>query len=255
MPDSVIDDPKPEGTPSPVPEPVVPVVEPVVAPEPSPVPESVPEPVPEPVVTKKPDWRDGRIAELTAKLNQAKAKQVEPAKTGTETEAEFEARVNARAEVLAAERTAVQNWDQACNAVFTNGSKLHPDFGDKLKELKSTINAGDQSEVQQYNDVLATVMETGKAPELLYELSQDPGEFRRLMTLSTVKRGMELAARAATLGAAPEPSNVPKPIRPISSTGAHFEEIQPDDAARGMKIPTAEWMRRREKQAEERGIQ
>lgn len=233
-----------EPTAAAVPEPVVAPVELVVA---------APEPVPVPAPKK--DWKDDRIAELTAKLNQARATKVEPPKTTDESDADFEARVNARAQVLADERVQTQTWNEKCAGVFTAGTAEYTDWKDKLGAVQSVVNAKDPNEVGQYNDVLAATIETGKAHQLVYQLGNDPGEFKRLMALTPVKRGMELATMAAKLDAAPEPSAAPAPITPIGSKGAAHEEITPDDPNRGMKLSTKEWMRRREAQAVERGIQ
>lgn len=246
MPDPVE---KKEPGPAAVPEVAAPVVaEPVAAVTAAPA---------EPVVPKK-DWRDARIAELTAKLNDAKtAAPAEPVvpKADTASEADFEARVAARAAVLADETVKLNEWNTRCNEVVTAGKSAFPDFDDKLTAVKSVVNAKDRNEVLQYNEVLAAAIETGKAPELIHALGSDPGKFAELMKLSPVKRGMELAALATGLSAAPEPSNLPKPITPVGGKGAQHEEIKPDDAGRGMKLSKVEWFKRREAQAAERGIQ
>lgn len=228
-----------------------PVVDPVVAAAPDPKPADLTPQVP---ATKK-DWRDDRISELTAKLNAEKARKVEPPQKPNEPDADFEARVAARAEILADEKAQVREWNEKCSAVFTEGTTTFSDFKEKLGAVQGVVNGKDPEEVRQYNEVLATAIETGKAPQLLHQLGENPGEFKRLMGLPVAKRAMELATMAARLDAKPEPSDAPKPITPIGSKGAHHEEITPDDPNRGMKLSTREWMARREKQAVERGIQ
>jgi hypothetical protein len=251
---------------------VEPVVEPKVEPK-APEPEAKVEPKVEPktepkVEPKAPaaagdppadlpkkDWKDSRIAELTAKLNQERAKKVEPPKGAAESEADFNARVEARAQQLVQEKTVLGDWDRRCNEVFAEGKSQFADFDSRVGEIKKTVDAKDPDEVQRYNTMIAAAMETGKAAELLHELGGDIGEARRLMALPPMKLAVELAQRAAKIEALPEPSGAPKPITPIGSGGVHYEGIAPDDANRGTKLPIAQWMALREKQARERGLQ
>lgn len=246
-------EPKVEPVVSAVVEPAV-KVEPVVA---APILEPKVEPKVEPVakVEPKADWRDSRIAELTAKLNAAKAAKVEPPQAAAEPDADFEARVQARAKVLADEQTTAREWNERCNQVATDGKAQFPDFMDRMNAIRGSVNPQDAGEVAGYNEVLAAAIETGKGPQLLHELGADPGEFRRLMTLSPVKRATELTTRAIKLDAAPDPSSAPKPITPLGSRGVHYEDIKPDDPVRGTKLPKADWFAARQKQAEERGLQ
>lgn len=205
----------------------------------------------------KPDWRDARIAELTHKLNAEKAKKAPaaaaPVQAQGETEAEFESRVAQRA----AEMAGITKWNEDCNAVAASGkAAFGPDFDKRLGAIQSVVNAGDQVEFNAYNEFLATAMETGKPHQLLFALGENPGEVKRLMGLSPVRRAMEMAGMASKLEAAPAPSGAPKPITPIGgSNGQHYEGISPDNSEHGMKLPKADWFARREKQAAERGIQ
>lgn len=203
----------------------------------------------------KPDWKDSRIAELTAKLNKERARVAEPPKAPAESEADFNARVEARAQVLASEKAAVQSWDDQCNAVARKGKEQFTDFDSRLWEIKRVVDANDPKEVAQYNTMLAAAIETGRAPELLHELGGDLSEARRLMALPPMKLAVELAQRAAKIEAVPEPSKLDKPIKPVGSGGVHYEGIAPDDAQRGTKLPIAIWMEQREKQARDRGLQ
>ncbi len=254
--------PDPEVTPTPSPTPApTPTPEPTPTPTPDPTPAPTPEPAPDPTPTKEAkDWRDARIAELTAKLNAERLKKAPvaaapaPVKNVGESQAEFDARVNARAAELAAGAA----WDSKCNTVFDAGKAEFPDFADRVAAVSALVDGQDPVEVQQYNEVLATAMETGKAHQIIHQLGEKPGEFKRLMGLPPVKRAMEIASMAGKLEAAegaPEPSKAPKPITPIGGKGVHYDGIAPDDAARGMKLPKATWFAEREKQARERGMQ
>lgn len=213
---------------------------------------------PEVKVVPKSDWRDARIAELTAKLNQAKAAKVELPKGAAESEEQFNARVESRAKVLADEALVTRTFNERCTDAAKSATTAHPDFTERFNQVKSVINGADEAEVVAYNSVLAAALETPNPGEVLYDLSADPGEFRRIMSLPPVRMGVELATRAAKLGVtppAPEPSALPKPITPIGSRGEHYEGIAPDDANRGTKLPLKEWMARREAQVKERGLQ
>lgn len=235
---------------------VEPVVEPAVEPKAEPVVVAKVEPV-VPVVEPAPkkDWKDSRIAELTAKLNQERAKKVEPPKAEGESQAEFDARVEVRAQALAEEKSSVSAWNRQCNEVALKGREQYTDFDTRLDGIKQAVDANDPREVQQYNTLLAAAIETGRASELLHELGADVGEARRLMALSPMKLAIELTQRAAKLEAIPDPSAAPKPIKPVGSGGVHYEGIKPDDPNRGTKLPIGEWMKQREAQARERGLQ
>lgn len=224
--------------------PVVPVTPPVVT-----------EPEPKPVVEVKPDWRDARIAKLTHDLNAARATPVTPVQKPDETDATFQARVDEAATAKAGQMAAQADWDRQCNSVAEAGKKEFPDFNARLGTITASINAQDPAEVSAYNEVIAAAIETGQAHKVIYALGADPGEYQRIMKLSPVKRAMELGKMAMTLVNDKEPSGLPKPITPVGSGGLHYEGITPDDPKRGTKLPLKEWMKQRDAQAKERGIQ
>lgn len=246
--------------------PVAPVVEPPVVPPvvPTPVVATPVEPVPAVVpatpapATPKKDWKDDRIAKLTHDLNESRRAQAAvpaaPQAPG-ETDAQFQARVDEAANAKAGMMAAQAEWDRATGAVVDLGSKEFPDFNSRVGAITSSINVQDPAELAAYNDVIAGAMETGQAHKVIYALGADPGEFQRLMRLSPVKRAMELGSMASKLINDKPPSNLPAPIVPINSSGTHYEGIAPDDPKSGNKLPTKEWMRLRDAQARERGIQ
>lgn len=215
----------------------------------------------EPEPAKPEDWRDKRIAELTHKLNEARRAQPQaPAAVQAqgETEAAFQARVNAEAEKRALAIAATVDWNRQCNEVAQAGQKDFPDFNSRLSAVQGVVNNQDPEDVRQYNEVLAAAIETGQAHRLIHALGENPGEVRRLMAASQVKRGVELARMADRLTVKPseaEPSGAPKPVTPIGSHGIHYESLKPDDPVNGMKLPKSEWFKQREKQAAERGMQ
>lgn len=205
----------------------------------------------------KTDWRDARIAELTAKLNRERAaKAAPPPKDEGESEADFEARV----ERLATAKAAQAEWDRQCNAVAAQGRTEFSEegFNERLGKILTVVDHQDAGEREAYNGVLQAAIETGAAHKILFSLGDNPGEVRRLMGLSPTKRAVEIAQLASKLvaGAAAEPSSAPKPITPIAGgSGKHYEGIAPDNPEHGTKLPKSDWFARRQKQVEERGLQ
>lgn len=246
----------PAPVPAGAPEPTKPeaVAKPEATP-PSPAPAPAPEPTkPEP--TK--DWKDDRIAKLTRDLNEARraaAAALAPVQKPGESEADFNARVDAAASAKAAQLAAQADWDRQCNAVADAGRKEFPDFNERLGRIQATVNGQDPAEVATYNEVISAAIETGQGHKVLYALGADPAEYQRLVKLNPVKRAMEIGAISQRLVNDKEPSGAPKPITPIGSSGEHYEGIKPDDPTRGMKLPMKEWMKQREEQARAQGIQ
>ncbi len=235
-----------------------PTPEPTPAPIPEPTP--TPEPTPAPAAAAPPakDWKDARIAELTAKINALKsAPTPAPVAAPGETPEAFTARVQEEAGRLAAQIAEVNDFNNKCNTVAEQGKKEFPDFDSRIAAARSVVNGQDVVEVAQFNAVLSAALETGVAHKLLHALGETPGEVKRLMGLSPMKMGMEMAMRAAKLGAgppAPEPSGAPAPIEPIGSRGKHYDGL--DTATpNGVKLPIGEWMKQREEHAAKIGIQ
>lgn len=240
-------------TPAPTPEPAKP--EATTKPEATPAPTPTTPEAPKPAPTK--DWKDDRIAKLTHDLNEARraAAAPPPVQKPGESEADFNARVDAAASAKATQIAAQADWDRQCNAVADAGRKEFPDFNERLGRIQATVNGQDPAEVATYNEVISAAIETGQGHKVLYALGADPAEYQRLMKLNPVKRAMEIGAMSQRLVNDKEPSGAPKPITPIGSSGEHYEGIKPDDPTRGTKLPLKEWMKQREEQARARGIQ
>lgn len=243
-------EPAPAPDPSPTPEPL-PEPEPSPEPEPEPAPSPEPEPEPAPAAVKPQDWRDRRIAQLTARLREEQRKNGaaapvagagEAAASGSETRtaAELDALVEARA----AERAAADSFNRQCNEAAAAGRAAFPDFDTRIVALKSLVEGGDATDLVRYNQLLLAAIETGEAPKLLHSLGQDLNEASRIMALSPVRMGIELARLAAKQ--AGEPSTAPRPIRALSPGSGSHDRIAPSDPDRADRLSTREWMARRE---------
>ena len=198
----------------------------------------------------KPDWRDKRIAKLTAQLREieksAAARQTVSGTTAPSDTAAIDARVAELAELRAAQ----QLFERDALALIEAGRASYPDFNDRVQAFAS-LQSTDPSENAKYTQLLQAVMDTGEGPKLLHSLGGDIEEAERLMRLSPTKLGIELA-RMATKVAEPV-SSAPKPIRPVGQGAAKTNvEISPDDKSRADQLSTREWMTRRNAQDAER---
>jgi uncharacterized protein with beta-barrel porin domain len=200
------------------------------------------------------DWRDRRIAQLTAKLREEQAKNAtKPVETTTTTQtqpvipdAEIDRRADIKAQALAAQRA----FDEACNSVVSAGRTAFPDFDARVAEMKRLITPNDANSGAAYNAFIAAAIATGEAPRLIHELGGNLNEAARIMALPPIQQGVELTKLA--LRAPADPTKAPKPPTPIRATGGSHDAIDPSDPERADNLSTAEWMRRREAQERER---
>lgn len=211
--------------------------------------EPVKEPTKEPV---KADWRDNEINRLRSQLERAKtaepkpAAPVAPAPALSTPDPDFESRVTARAREL----SAIEKFDADCvKAANAGKAAFGDDFTSRLKSITSNlVDPRDAASVTRYNMFLRDTLEAADGdPDLvakvIYELGGDLNEADRVMNLSSVKRGAELARLSAK-----EPSAVsgaPKPLTPIGGRGEKHETIKASDPGRADSLSTASWMERR----------
>lgn len=201
----------------------------------------------------KPDWRDARIAKLTGKLREAEEAKASAeaalaaagnGRGSTETQAEFDKRVAEAASRLVNQR----EFDRACEGVATAGREAFPDFDAKVGNLQRLVNNRDPQEVQAYGNLLQAAVDSGEGAKILHMLGSDLNEAARVLALSPVKMGLELAKLA---GAVPPKGDgsagLPKPIRTVADRGASREEIKASDPDRADKLDIKTWMARREK--------
>lgn len=220
-------------------------------------------PAPAAPQTPPKDWKDRRIDRLTAQLNAAR-REVEAAKAaGTpppaaaeERLAASEADLEALIEQRAQERAVQQEFTRRCNETADAGVAEFGDaeFRGRVQNLVGLVQGGGQDELARYYQLLGGAIDTGKGPALLHHLGGDLNEASRLLELSPTRMGIELerlARRLGDAGAAPAPSDAPRPIRPVGQAGnGSRATIAADDAERADQLSTAEWMRRRNAQVE-----
>lgn len=194
----------------------------------------------------KEDWRDRRIAQLTARLKtEAPAPKVEEApKADMVPAAEVDRLANERAAMLA-QRAA---FNQQCNDAAAQGRKDFPDFDASVGELFKLVDKSDPNSRQRYDQFLEAALETGEASKIIYSLGRDLNEAARIMDLSPIKRAQELASLAAS--DAQPVSTLPKPVQPVGGRNSGPGEISPDDPVRAEKLSSAEWHRRRQAQVD-----
>ena len=233
----VIEAPKVEGT-------VVPEVkaEPKVEPE-AKVEAKKEDPAPAP----KKDWREDRIAKLTAQLNEEREKnasKVEPkveAKPG-ESQADFDARVRQEAARLSAE----QSFNTRADAVATAARETYgaAEFNARLANIQSTINQKDPVEVGAYVRLVQTAMDTEDPGKVIFLLGEDPAKAANILAMSPTKMALEIAKLA--IAAPGEVSKAAKPLTIVEANNqSDRQEIDPSDPTRADKLSTAEWMKRR----------
>lgn len=196
----------------------------------------------------KPDWKDRRIAALTAKLREKE--QAKPAVKPEGVKPE-EQDLDALVESRVQQKVAIDAFNKACADAATAGRETFgaEEFDARLKQFQQVVDPTDQNQVIAYNTFLAAAIETGAAPKLIHALGGDLEEAERILSLPPVRMAVELTKLANK--DVTEVSGAPKPIRPVASgSGVAHTSISPDDASRSDQLSTAEWMKRRNAQVE-----
>lgn len=203
------------------------------------------------------DWRDRRIAELTARLRAEERKARAAPADGTQppvvppttTQAELDRLVDQRAQ----ERSAIQDYNRRCDEVFQAGQTAFSDFGDRVQNLQRLRDLSNPQDALTFNQFILAALETGSAPQVLHALGADLNEANRILSLAPVQMGVALARVADKLSAAAqETTAAPKPATPPAGggngPGTSHTAISPSDPDRADRLSTAEWMRRRNAQ-------
>ena len=199
---------------------------------------------------------DKRVDRLTARLRAAEQALVDAQRAGkAPVEADVQRLVEERASVLAEQqveqRLAVRAFNQTVQQVVEAGQRQYGKeaFAERIEGLKSIRDESDAQEMRQYDQLVSAIIETGEAPKLIDMLGQNPSEAQRLMGLTPIKLGIELARLAEK--SAPQPlTQAPKPIIPLANKGRSHEALSPNTSD-GDRLATAEWFKRREEQVRE----
>lgn len=259
MPDPAVSTPVPEPQPQPEPTPGPgPQItgstepDPVLVPVPVPTPELVPVPVPEPLVPEpvagpqSADWRDRRIAQLTAKLREANERAPLPAAAPAAPPVPAASGLTqADVEVRAQQLAAAQEFDRLCTAVAQDGKVAFPDFDSRLNQLKRLQNEADPNVAASYNAMIAAAVETGEGAKVIHLLGGDLEEASRIMSMTPMKMAVELTKLSQGAGAR-SVSAAPRPIVPIPASRGALNEIAPDDKDRADMLSDTEWFARRQ---------
>lgn len=193
-----------------------------------------------------------RIGKLTARLRSAEAALVARQAGGAATapdEAAIQRLIEERAEALAESKASAKvvqrDYDRRAQEAFDGGVTAYgkEEFTSRVEKLKSLRDDTDQAEVARYDTLIAAMLETGEAPKLVHLLGGDLEEAARLMELSPLKLGIELA-RLAAKDPPTRLSDAPKPITPINNRGRSHVALK-SEAPEGDSLSTDEWMRRR----------
>lgn len=200
------------------------------------------------------DWREKRIATLTARLREAEARAIPPvpvpgvdpatpAATGL-TQADVDRLAGEKAAQIAAQA----EFNRQCNEVAVKGQETFgkDPFMARVSALQKLADPQDPASVASYNQFLSAVLETEAPEKVIFDLGADLDEASRLMGLSPVRMATAVAKLAAAKDATV--SGAPKPITPIGSRGPSHEDIDPTDADKSDGLDTATWMKRREAQ-------
>lgn len=238
----------------PAPEPAA-SAEPLAGDEPSDSPAAVVDPEPLATPAKKiTDWRDQRIATLTAQNKELRAanKTAVPAPGApaglVPGSPEFEQEVDNRASAQAQ----IAEFNRQCNSAAAEGRTAYADFDARVGALKQLVDNNNPSEVLGYNQFLSAALETGAASTVLHALGGDLDEAARILALPPVRMAVELTKLATKVEEEKKLSGAPRPIRPVGGRGVTHEAIDPADPDRADGLSTKAWMERRERQLAQR---
>ena len=169
-------------------------------------------------------------------------------------EQQIEERARARATELALQ----MKFNEDTAKVLKAGRSGFPDFDEKVGALRTaTLDESDPESAKRYVGLVSGVLETAEgdatiAAKLIHSLGSDPETAERLLSLSPVGLGRELAKMAERPDPEP-PSKAPKPPSVVvGGRSASHTPIDPSDPTRAGQLSMAEWMARRAAQVKER---
>jgi len=219
------------------------------------------EPSPANSIGGKPDWKERRIAKLTAQLRETEAREaaLRQSSAGGLTEAEVETRAQARAAQLAEQRI----FNDQCERVMEEGKKSFPDFESQVQSLLRVVDQKDPAAMAAYISLVKGAIKTGAPEAIIHQLGGDLNEAQRLLDMSPVDQAFALSAIAqkttgrqtpagTTAGAPAGVSGAPKPVVPLGGAGRGMDMIDPTDPSKADRLSSREWFARREEQIRQR---
>jgi hypothetical protein len=229
------------------PAPETPPAEPAQAPEPAPEAEAAtagtetpsepetPANEPEKPAGTDEDWRDRRMARLTAQAREAERQVAAEREQRARIEAELRTlkgepettETKPDIDIAALARQMVEHerfqesfakWDEA-------GVKADPEFRDNCARLADLGG-------NQRPDFAQVLMDLDDSPRVVAELAKDPERAERILHMPSHKMALEIAKIAAktTAPAAPRVSKAPEPVRPLGGPGRTERDPMSDDA-------------------------
>lgn len=224
---------------------------PSTAASPGVAPVASPEPVGRPS-SQAPDWRDARLAKVTARNHELTAEQatlkaeLAALKAGQPAGPVVpEAEVNRRAQALADNRV----FQESAVKIETLGRGEFPDFDSKLRIMANTLDLRDPAEQAKYHGFITAAMAAGgdDTHRLLYGLASDLNEASRIMSLPPAQQGVALAKRGQ-VEAQPR-SQAPKPMAVPGGRSGASVNVDPTTADSDA-MDDAAWFRSREAQVQ-----
>lgn len=200
------------------------------------------------------DWKDDRIATLTARLREKEAALPAAPAAAAAAAAPLDANVefNRLVQAKASELFEAKSFGDKCNVERDRGIAKWDDFDEKMEDLKMMVDQTDPAGPKAYYDLLNAGLETGELHSIIYELGQDPDEAARFLKMSPVKMGIELTKKVLAGMKIDEVSKLPKPITPIAGGRGEQVPVDPGNPALADGLTTADWMKRREEQIKQR---
>lgn len=150
------------------------------------------------------------------------------------------------AEAYAEQKAANLRFRQQTDEVYLKGKELFKESFDQSLANLGNVGFGNN---QASKNLIEAAIATGKAPEVLTELSKDLNTAGRILQLPPVAMAVELASMAKTRPAAPGVSRAPEPVPSrVSGAGAGAAPTLYDTE----RMSTREWIEQRNKSARKR---
>lgn len=229
------------------------------------IPGAAPAGEPGPAAPAATDWKDRRIAKLTAQLRETQAQvaaapAAAPAPVAPAGPAPGSQEFSRAVQIAAQQQAEIAAFNSRCDAAAGDGRQRFGQqvFDGAVMELMKLVDREDPSTLLAYNSFLTAALEAGDAPAVILELSQNLNEASRVLNLPPVKMAVELTNRVNRMKNTEAASGQqPAPARPlhgagVGNRGGVHTPISPSDPARAGKLPAVDWFARRDAEVEER---